>query len=462
MTDINKILFLPEGKTLEFKQDLSSLKPILKTLIAFANTAGGTLIIGRTDKGKVIGVENIFVAEEQLTSAIADNIYPPLMPEIEISTFKGCSLLIVQVPFWRGPFYLKSKGEEQGTYIRLGSSSRLAGPEMLAELKRAVMKTSFDQQPCPDIDVSGLNMKKIKETFAKVGKKIQQKTLETLGILVPFHKKLVCSNGGLILFGKDELRKQYFPNAEVRCARFQGSTKTQFIDQLDIQGSVLDATIEVPKFIQRNTRLAASIEGARRKDIPEYSPIVIREILTNALVHANYSILGMNPKIAIFSDRLEIESPGMLPYGYTLENFFSGVSHVRNKVIVRVFRELNLMEEWGTGYKRIEETCQKDNYPLPAWNEIGNTLRVSLTPHSASQEKKTSPTPPSQIELSIRQEKIISLFAKSDSLSLKEIHKKLKSLGSERTFRNDLQELKEKNLVVMVGRGPATRWKLKS
>lgn len=460
MTDISKLLSLPEGKTLEFKQDLSSLKPILKTLVAFANTAGGILIIGRTDKGEVVGVEDIFSSEEKLVNAIADSIHPPLMPEIEMSTHKGHSLIIVKVPFWRGPFYLKSKGELEGTYIRLGSSSRPAGPEILAELKRTIAKTTFDQQACPEMDISGLNIKKLEETFAKVGKKVQQQTLETLGILVPYQNRLVCSNGGVILFGKDNLRKKYFPNSEVRCARFQGETKSQFIDQFDVQGGILDAVTDVPKFIRRNSRLLASIEGAQRKDIPEYSPIIIREILTNALVHADYSIAGMSPKIAIFSDRLEIESPGIFPYGYTLEDFYSGVSHVRNKVIVRVFRELRLMEEWGTGYRRIKDTCSRDDYPVPIWSEVGLALRVSLDPYSGPQKKEKRETFFSGKELTKREKKIIFLLKKYESLSLKEIYKKLKSEETERTMRNDLQDLKKKNLVVMVGRGPATRWKL--
>ena len=119
---------------------------------------------------------------------------------------------------------------------------------------------------------------------------------------------------------------------------------------------------DIDNVFRRNTRLDAEIDQIERKDVPEYALIAIREVLTNALVHADYSIKGMNPRVAIFSDRLEIENPGMLPFGYTLEEFVAGVSHVRNKVIARVFRELNLMEEWGTGYRRITEACQTGGY----------------------------------------------------------------------------------------------------
>ena len=135
---IETLLSLPESKTLEFKRDISSLKPIMKTLIAFANTSGGILIIGRDTSGKIIGVPDIFSAEERLANAISDSIRPALMPEIEIISNNGKPLLMVRVPHWRGPFYLKTDGPENGVYIRLGSTNRQAGPEILAELHRSL------------------------------------------------------------------------------------------------------------------------------------------------------------------------------------------------------------------------------------------------------------------------------------------------------------------------------------
>ena len=153
MVDIRDIASLPEGKTIEFKRDLSSMKPILKTLIAFANTAGGTLLIGKDNDGTIIGVNDVFEAEEKLANAIADSIYPPLMPEIETTSFEGKSIIVIRVAHWRGPFYLKTQGPEEGVYVRLGSTNRVAGPELIAELKRSVSNTSFDQLPCPEVGI---------------------------------------------------------------------------------------------------------------------------------------------------------------------------------------------------------------------------------------------------------------------------------------------------------------------
>src|SRR5689334_7736117 len=107
----------PESKVLEFKRDVSSLEPILKTIVAFANTAGGTLIIGRSNDGKVVGVLDVFKAEEALANAISDCIRPALLPEIEIATIGDKDLLIVRVSHWKGPFYLKKEGMPNGVYI---------------------------------------------------------------------------------------------------------------------------------------------------------------------------------------------------------------------------------------------------------------------------------------------------------------------------------------------------------
>lgn len=128
--NVSELITAAEGKTLEFKRDLSSLPPILKTLVAFANTAGGTLVIGVQDDGAVVGVADALRAEERLASSIADSIRPAVTPEMDLVSHEGKTLLIVHVPHWRGPFYLRAEGPQEGVYIRLGSTNRRAGPEL--------------------------------------------------------------------------------------------------------------------------------------------------------------------------------------------------------------------------------------------------------------------------------------------------------------------------------------------
>lgn len=456
--NLPSLLTTPEGKTLEFKRDLSSLKPILKSLIAFANTAGGTLVVGRADDGAVVGVASVLAAEERLANAIADSIRPALSPEIDIVSHEGKSLLIVRVPHWRGPFYLKAEGPERGVYVRLGSTNRQAGPEALAEFQRSIAGLSFDQLPLLDLSPADLDPDRIQRFFELSGRTASQEHLVTLGVLTQQAGRLTPSQGGLILFGRDAVRHRIFPDAAVSCARFRGTSRVDFLDRLTLEGTVLEALEEAPRFIRRNTRLAARITAMRRQDIPEYPEVALREVLVNAVTHADYALTGMRIRVAVFADRMEIESPGMLPFGMTLDDLKAGVSRIRNRVIARVLRELGLLEEWGTGYRRVIEDCHAGGYPAPEWEERGSTLRVVFRPHPevavAAFEKEDVPVnvPINVLEnvpINDRQRWYLDQLrggvpANADAIA-GHFH------VTEKTARRDIADLKAKRLVEFVG-----------
>lgn len=380
--DITKLADLPESKTLEFKRDASSLDSILKAVIAFANTAGGIVLIGVEDDGTIVGLNNPGKEQEKIVNSIANRIKPFLSPDFSIITVKDKQVLVIQVDYIPAPYYLADKGEAAGVYVRLGNTNRAVSEEVVSEIKRAAHHPFFDKIPCDNTTESDLDMDLIHRTFAKHHIQIDTAKLLSIGILVQKGKRVVASNAGVILFGKPDVRQQFFPFAEVRCARFAGTTRAEFIDRLDIEGGILSAIEEVPKFIRRNTKMAGKFGAMRRQDIPEYPVDGIREALTNALVHANYEITGTRFFIAIYDDKLEIQNPGIMPPGMSIDQFKAGVSRIRNPVIARVFGELDLIEEWGSGYKRIKESCQKNGYPEPMWEEYGTVMRVTFYPHS--------------------------------------------------------------------------------
>jgi ATP-dependent DNA helicase RecG len=146
-----QMITMPEGKTLEFKRDLSSPKNMLKTLVAFANTAGGRLLIGVEDRTReVLGVENPLDEEERLCNLISDNIEPRMVPNVELIALKDKTLLGVEVyPSGSRPHWLKNEGASEGVYVRLGSTNRKADRELIAELKRSAEGIAFDEMPCP-------------------------------------------------------------------------------------------------------------------------------------------------------------------------------------------------------------------------------------------------------------------------------------------------------------------------
>ena len=125
-----------EGPRLDFKRDLSSPKSVLKDIVAFANTAGGMVVVGVEDDGSVLGVSDPLREEERLSSMISDGIEPQLLPEIYAVSHGEQELLVVEVAHHPAPFNLRAEGPERGVFVRLGSTSRRAEPETLAEFRR--------------------------------------------------------------------------------------------------------------------------------------------------------------------------------------------------------------------------------------------------------------------------------------------------------------------------------------
>ncbi len=323
-------------------------------------------------------------------------------------------------------------------------------------MQRTLLNLSYDQQPINELSLKNLDMEKIHGVFKKVGRKSDEQKMRSLGILAETAKGAVPSIGGMILFGKGEDVARLLSDAKVRCARFLGIDKVNILDQYDVEGTILDAVQQVPKFIGRNTRLTAEFTRMQRRDIPEYSPVAVREVLINALVHCDYSISGTSVQVAVFEDRLEIQNPGMLPFGFTIEDLKSGVSRVRNRVIARVFSELRLIEAWGSGYKRVVEACLSEGYPEPKWEELGTAIRVTLFPHPQSQLQDKSGLR-GKASLTAREEKILDCVKKKKEISSRKIAEFYNLAG--RTVSHDLAALEKKGLVERNGKGRATVWR---
>ncbi len=177
---IEQLLAENEGKTIEFKETTRSLSGIVKTVVAFANSAGGTIIIGVKDKTKdLVGLSEVLSEEERLANAITDSIFPLLTPDLEVQSIRGKELLIIHVSHSIGPYYLKSEGPELGVYVRFGSTNRLVDAEMLDSLRLLAKKVSYDELPHPQ---GRLDSEVMKNVFEWVGKRSTAQTLENLGI----------------------------------------------------------------------------------------------------------------------------------------------------------------------------------------------------------------------------------------------------------------------------------------
>ena len=185
-----------------------------------------------------------------------------------------------------------------------------------------------------------------------------------------------------------------------------------------------------------------------RQDIPEYPELAIREILVNAIGHADYSLSGMRILVGIYADRMEIQNPGMLPFGMTMEDLKAGVSKIRNRVIARVFREMGLMEEWGSGYKRVIHACQSGGYPEPDWEELSTAIRVIFYPHPAVNEYSHVDVPVN-VPVNDRQHWFLVQLAAGKQSKSSDL---ATYWGvSIKTAKRDIAELKSKGVIEFVG-----------
>jgi predicted HTH transcriptional regulator len=185
----------------------------------------------------------------------------------------------------------------------------------------------------------------------------------------------------------------------------------------------------------------AAIGPVRRIDRWTVPVAALREAVINAIVHADYSEQGAPIRVAIFEDRIEVENPGLLPLGLTIEDIRKGVSKLRNRVIGRVFHELGLIEQWGSGIQRMTAACAEAGLPAPVLEEIGSRFRVTLPA-----------IPSGPIQLDKKNDAILKALAGGRGRSTVQIAKAVAL--SPRATRTRLKALVERGLVIELGSGP--------
>jgi len=438
--DLLDALRRPEGKTLEFKRDLSSPDGVLRTIVAFANTSGGTVLIGVEDGTRhVRGVVDPMAVEERLASLISDAITPRLLPDLEVLSYRKAQVLAVQVyPSASRPHYLTKAGPVAGTYVRVGSTNRRADEALIAEMRRFARGEAFDERPLPDLDSEAIDFRAASESFAPL-RRLSRRDLDTLRLTTTHQGRSVPTVGGVLLFGVDRLA--HFPDAWIQAGRFRGTDRATIADHIDLKGSLLAAIADAVGFVEKHATRGATIGRTKRVDRWSFPPLAVREAIVNAVAHADYSQAGAPIRLAIYDDRIEIENPGLLPFGLTVADLPLGVSKVRNRVFGRVLHELGLVEQWGSGVQRMIAACRDAGLAPPDFEEVGLRFRVTL--------RSAQVTAPRLDETDRR---IIALVKAPDGRATREI---AADIGlTPRATRTRLATLIDLGLIREIGTGP--------
>ena len=380
--NIKEILSQPEGRRLEFKAELPVHSDLAKIVVAFANDAGGDLYIGVADDPReVVGLDEdkLMTIEEKVSNIIFDCCYPAILPEIKFISVEDKHL--IQVTVFRGstpPYYLKEKGKLQGTFIRVGSTNRLADETLISELERRKRNISFDSEIIPDKPATELNIDSFKAIFKeKTGEEISEQTLKKLD-LVKKVQGVEYPTNALILFSDDPLRTSLFHYAKAECARFKGISSEEFIDQKSITTNIATQAEEAYNFVLRHINKGATVEGIYTVSRWEYPVKALREVIRNAVVHRDYSLTGKDVKVAIYDDMVEITSPGLLLPSIDYAAMECRQSDARNKVIAPIFKRLGIIDQWGNGLKLIADEMKEYLNIELRWREVGLSFQVQF------------------------------------------------------------------------------------
>ena len=463
-------LFSGESKNIEYKITLpDKSEKYMKTIVAFANTQGGKLIVGIDDKThEIVGVENeiLFQVMDGIANAVSDSCMPQIIPDIEPQTVDGKTVIVVSVEAGKNrPYYLKSKGKENGTYIRVAGTSRQAFPEKIRELEMEGARISWDELTCVGYSVSDEATERLCQDIENFRKKagmtehsVKKEQLINWKILKQSEGQVMATNAYALL------TSDYFPFSKTQCAVFKGTDRAVFLDKREFTGPIYAQIESAVDFVLRNIRLGARIDGLVRKEKYELPLEAIREMIINAHCHRN--LLDESCiQVAVYDDRLEVTSPGGLYNGLTYEEVMNGHSKIRNKAIANIFSQMGLVEAWGSGIKRILNAAKEYGLLEPKFQEFDNMFRVELFRSSlpmtlenknigeTSEKHRRSIGEVSEkqetVDFNSTQLEILKLLMENNRLSAVKLAEKI-GVAS-RNIENNIKKLKELDILVRHG-----------
>ncbi len=434
-----------EHKGLEFKTQLPQRSQIAKTVIAFANTGGGKIVLGVDDQRQIIGLKDtdIFELQDRISSIIADSCSPALLPELYTVNLSGQLVLVIEV--FRGsapPYYLKKEGPEQGVYVRLGATTRRADRVQIQELERQRLNLSFDEEPSFEFELEVLDLSPLNARCADKQIVLDDAALLNLKLVVKAQGVLRPTQGLVHVLG-------LLDHTEIQCARFKGTDMSLFIDRKTYSGDLFSQLEAAEQFLWNHLPLRGEITGLQRTDTLEIPPVALREALVNAVVHRDYTRRGSNIKVAVFDDRVMILSPGALLHGLSTVDFKAGRSELRNRTLSRLFKKLGLIEQWGSGFQRMKEACESQGLLAPEICEDDTFFEVVFRRKKVSDSTTKVSEKEQQILIFLAAQKQITSAQVMDLTGLKEAR-----------ARRILKEMCEKHLLVRQGKGRSTSYKI--
>lgn len=399
-SELSELIRNGEDSTLEFKRDNISNYDLAKELVAFLNLEGGTVLLGVEDDGRIAGTTRERI-EEWVSEICRVKIEPPVIPLFSWArnAEPGRHVLAIRVTLGPDKPYARIHNHRKTYYIRVGDASREASREELERLFQASGRLHYGLKPISGAGFDAFDARRLRDYFTRVSGAeappdgdIQswEALLRNVELMTVSTDQYVATVDGQLLFGENPSR--FVRQSGIRAVCYLG-IEPDYATRADEElrcpmvplgaadGRIVETGLveQAWDFVRRNTTPTAHLEGGRRIDRWDYPESAFREAIVNALVHRDYTIAGTDILLAIYADRLEIESPGRLPNTVTIEGMKSGMRYARNQTLVNIMRDYGYVDARGMGVRnKIIPGMREHNGTEPDFIEEDSRFIVRL------------------------------------------------------------------------------------
>lgn len=448
MIDVERVLKRGEDQTLEFKAKMPRPMQLAAAICAFANTEGGTIIIGIDDKGEVLGLGKESQDFERVMERVRDLCLPPVPIEVQRFSYKGKEIGAIVVP--RSPF-VHSTGD--GRYlIRAGSSNHPLTPTEIIPLLQSRYRIPFDSEPVRAAHIEDLRLDKVQALWRAergTGPQEIEPLLLSAKIAVKAQGELKPTLAGILVFGKEPQR--YVPQSRVEVIKF--AAPDEIIQTAEFEGTLPEQAEQARASIEASTDVIVRVKGFKREDVPRFPLLAMREFVLNALIHRDYSYTGSGIRVLLYPDRFEVHSPGGLPVPLDRAGLLT-YSYSRNPVIMNLMYRLGYAERFGIGLMRTVKSAREQGYPEPTFNSTAAWFTAACFPIPAFEPDERFLS-----QLSERQRLALE-HVRNHGRITNRVYQGLANV-SRPTAARELKDLVEKGFLAMRGKGKGTYYTLK-
>ena len=351
-----------ETNRIENKEQLN--EDFEQEVIAFLNyKEGGIIYVGVRKDGQVVGLKDVDLTQLQVKDRIKNNIQPSTLGLFDVVVETIDNKEVIKVVISSGtekPYYLRKKGRTpEGCYIRVGSSKERMTERMIDDMYSKRIKNTLKEIDSPRQE---LTFNQLKIYYEEHGLKLNDNFLQNLDLLTSEGKY----NYNAFLLADEN-------NVSIKLVKYLGTNKMDLVENQEYgYRCIITATQRILDRLDAENTVYAKIEYKGRKEVEMIDKAALKEAVINAVVHNDYSY-GNSPIVELYSDRIEITSAGGLPQELSQEEFLEGVTAPRNKELIRVFKDVDLIENIGSGVLRI-----LDAYDKSCFKFMEHFLRVTF------------------------------------------------------------------------------------